>query len=221
MKVTFSSNAKKAIFSFVLLTTMGVVNVAHSAIPVIDPAAIAQAVQQVQNQVQQIQNMRQQLKAVTDNGNYASLLNDPNLRKQLNKYLPKGYTDIIQAVQKGDAGALQSVYNQVLQSEQQKRSNMTGIERVKVAQATQEAQMIVMMKHLDTRSSSMQNLVNQINRTQNTAQKQDLMNALQAEQAMIQIDLGKMQVMMKLAEEQRRLANKQAGEEWRKARFKK
>ena len=81
--------------------------------------------------------------------------------------------------------------------------------------------MIVMMKHLDTRSSSMQNLVNQINRTQNTAQKQDLMNALQAEQAMIQIDLGKMQVMMKLAEEQRRLANKQAGEEWRKARFKK
>ena len=47
------------------------------------------------------------------------------------------------------------------------------------------------------------------------------MNALQAEQAMIQIDLGKMQVMMKLAEEQRRLANKQAGEEWRKARFKK
>lgn len=216
MKVTFI-HAKKAIFSFVLLTTMGVVNVAHSAIPVIDPAAIAQAVQQVQNQVQQIQNMRQQLKAVTDNGNYANLLNDPNLRKQLNKYLPKGYTDIIQAVQKGDAGALQSVYNQVLQSEQQKRSNMTGIERVKVAQAAQEAQMIVMMKHLDTRSSSMQNLVNQINRTQNTAQKQDLMNALQAEQAMIQIDLGKMQVMLQMGEQQRRLAEKQAVDEYRQS----
>ena len=190
MKVTFI-HAKKAIFSFVLLTTMGVVNVAHSAIPVIDPAAIAQAVQQVQNQVQQIQNMRQQLKAVTDNGNYASLLNDPNLRKQ----------------QK----------NQVLQSEQQKRSNMTGIERVKVAQAAQEAQMIVMMKHLDTRSSSMQNLVNQINRTQNTAQKQDLMNALQAEQAMIQIDLGKMQVMLQMGEQQRRLAEKQAVDEYRQS----
>lgn len=218
MKVTFSSNAKKAIFSIALLTTMGVANVAHSAIPVIDPAAIAQAVAQVKNQISQIKNMHQQLKAITDNGNYADLLNDPNLRKQLNKYLPSGYTDIVQAVQKGDAGALQSVYNQVLQAEAQKRSSMTGAERVKIAQATQEAQMIVMMKHLDTRSNSVQNLVNQINRTQNTAQKQDLMNTLQAEQAMIQIDLGKMQVMMNMAERQEKMAEKQAEDDyWKKA----
>lgn len=220
MKVTFSSNAKKAIFSIVLLTTMGVANVAHSAIPVIDPAAIAQAVTQVKNQISQIENMRQQLKAITDNGNYADLLNNPALRQQLNKYLPKGYTDIVQAVQKGDAGALQSAYNQVLQAEAQKRSTMTGAERVKVAQATQEAQMIVMMKGLDVRSNSVQNLVNQINRTQNTAQKQDLMNTLQAEQAMIQIDLGKMQVMLQMGEQQRRLAEQQAGEDYAKKVFK-
>lgn len=217
MKVTFSSKAKTAIFSFALLTGISTVHLAHGAIPVIDPAAISQAVTQVQNQVSQIQNMRQQLKAVTDNGNYANLLNDPNLRKQLNKHLPKGYTDIVQAVQKGDAGALQSVYNQVLQAEAQKRSTMTGAERLKVAQATQEAQMIVMMKHLDVRSNSLQNLVNQINRTQNTAQKQDLMNALQAEQSMIQIDLGKMQIMLQLSEQQRRLAEKQAIDEYRKS----
>lgn len=217
MKVTFSSNAKKAIFSIVLLTTMGVANVAHSAIPVIDPAAIAQAVTQVKNQISQIENMRQQLKAITDNGNYADLLNDPNLRRQLNKYLPSGYTDIVQAVQKGDAGALQSVYNQVQQAEAQKRSSMTGVERLKVAQATQEAQMIVMMKHLDTRSSSVQNLVNQINRTQNTAQKQDLLNALQAEQSMIQIDVGRMQIMLQLSEQQRRSAERQAVDEYRKS----
>lgn len=220
MKVTFSSNAKKAIFSIALLTTMGAANVAHSAIPVIDPAAISQAVTQVKNQISQIENMRQQLKAITDNGNYADLLNDPNLRKQLNKYLPSGYTDIVQAVQKGDAGALQSVYNQVLQAETQKRSTMTGAERLKVAQATQEAQMIVMMKHLDTRSSSVQNLVNQINRTQNIAQKQDLLNALQAEQAMIQIDLGKMQVMLQMGEQQRRSAERQAVDDFNKTRRK-
>lgn len=216
MKVTFSSKAKTAIFSFALLTGVSTVHLAHGAIPVIDPAAISQAVTQVQNQVSQIQNMRQQLKAMTDNGNYADLLNNPNLRKQLNKYLPKGYTDVVQAVQKGDAGALQSVYNQVLQAEAQKRSTMTGAERVKVAQASQEAQMIVMMRHLDVRSNSLQNLVNQINRTQNTAQKQDLLNALQAEQAMIQIDLGKMQIMLQLSEQQRRLAEQQAIDEHRK-----
>lgn len=218
MSVTFSSKAKTAIFSFALLTGIGATNLAYSAIPVIDPAAIAQAVTQVQNQVSQIQNMRQQLKAITDNGNYADLLKDPNLRKALNKYLPKGYTDIIQAVQKGDAGALQSAYEQVQQAEAQKRSSMTGEQRLKIAQATQEAQMIVMMKGLDVRSSSLENLVNQLNRTQNTAQKQDLMNALQAEQAMIQIDLGKMQVMFQMAEQQRRSAERQAVDEYQKRR---
>ncbi|RKW42623.1 MAG: hypothetical protein D8B60_03950 [Moraxella sp.] len=220
MKVNFSSKAKTAIFSFVLLTGIGTTNLTYSAIPVIDPSAIAQAVKQVENQARQIENMRQQLKAVTDNGNYADLLNDPNLRRQLNKYLPSGYTDIVQAVQKGDAGALQSVYNKVLQSEQQKRSSMIGAERVKVANATQEAQMIVMMKHLDTRSNSMQNLVNQINRTQNSAQKQDLMNALQAEQSLIQIDLGKMQIMLQMGEQQRRSAERQAVDDFNKTRRK-
>lgn len=220
MKVNFSSKAKTAIFSFVLLTGIGTTNLTYSAIPVIDPSAIAQAVKQVENQARQIENMRQQLKAVTDNGNYADLLNDPNLRRQLNKYLPSGYTDIVQAVQKGDAGALQSVYNKVLQSEQQKRSSMTGAERVKVANATQEAQMIVMMKHLDTRSNSMQNLVNQINHTQNSAQKQDLMNALQAEQSLIQIDLGKMQIMLQMGEQQRRSAERQAVDDFNKTRRK-
>lgn len=214
MQIKFSQSAKQAISCLVLSAVIGNV---HAGLPVVDFGAIAQAITQVQNQVQQIQNMRQQLKAITDNGNFANLLNDPNLRKMLNKYLPKGYTDIVQAVQKGDAGALQSAYEQVQRAEAQKRSSMTGKQRLKMAQATQEAQMIVMMKGLDVRSNSLENLVNQLNRTQNTAQKQDLMNALQAEQAMIQIDLGKMQVMFQMAEQQRRSAEQQAVDEYRKS----
>lgn len=214
MQIKFSQSAKQAISCLVLSAVIGNV---HAGLPVVDFGAIAQAITQVQNQVQQIQNMRQQLKAITDNGNFANLLNDPNLRKMLNKYLPKGYTDIVQAVQKGDAGALQSAYEQVQRAEAQKRSSMTGKQRLKMAQATQEAQMIVMMKGLDVRSNSLENLVNQLNRTQNTAQKQDLMNALQAEQAMIQIDLGRMQIMLQMAEQQRRSAEQQAVDEYRKS----
>lgn len=221
MKVKFSAKAKTAIFSFVLLVGMGSSTATYaSGVPVFDGANVAQAIAQVQNQVRQIESMRQQIRAITDNGNYADLLNNPYLRQQLNKYLPKGYTDIVQAVQKGDAGALQSAYEQVQRAEAQKRSSMTGAERVKIAQATQEAQMIVMMKGLDTRSNSLQNLVNQINRTQNTAQKQDLMNTLQAEQAMIQIDLGKMQIMLQMAEQQRRSAERQAVDDFNKSRRK-
>lgn len=58
MKVNFSSKAKTAIFSFVLLTGIGTTNLTYSAIPVIDPSAIAQAVKQVENQARQIENMR-------------------------------------------------------------------------------------------------------------------------------------------------------------------
>lgn len=121
MQIKFSQSAKQAILCLVLSGTF-VANTAQAAMVVVDFGAIAQAITQVQNQVQQIQNMKQQLKAITDNGNFADLLNDPNLRKLLNKYLPKDYSDIMQAVQQGDSGALQDIYEKVLQDEEQKRS---------------------------------------------------------------------------------------------------
>lgn len=214
MKLTFSTKAKKAISALVVYTTLNTTALA-AGLPVIDVGAIAQAIAQVNNQVKQIEHMKNQVKAITDNGNFADLLNDPNLRKQINKYLPEGYTDIVQAIHKGDAGALQQIYEQVQKDEQQRRK-IKAPERVKIANAVVEAQMIGMIKTLDVRSKSMKNLVNQINRTENAAQKADLMNALQAEQAMIQIDLGKMQIMMNMAQEQRRLAERQAVDEFNK-----
>lgn len=221
MNVNFSKTAKQAILALSissLLSSLLFTGVANAGLPVIDVSAIAQAITQVNNQIKQIENMRSQLKAITDNGNFADLLNDPNLRNQLNQYLPKGYSDITQL--SNNTGALQSIYQQVLQAEANKRQSMTGAERVKIASAMAEAQLIGMMKTLDTRSQSVQTLVNQINRTQNTAQKQDLMNTLQAEQAMINVDLNKMQVMMKMAERQEKMAEKQAVDEFNKSRRK-
>ena len=179
-------------------------------VPVIDPMAIAQAKLQVDQ-------LREQVKAITDNGNFASLLKDPNLRKQFNKYLPQGYTDVMQAVQQGDASALQNIYKQVLAEEKRKQKTMTGAERVKMTQAAAEAQMIGMMRTLDVRSQSVSNLIDQINRTGNMAQKQDLMNTLQAEQAQISLDMNRMQVLIKMTERQEKMAERQAVEEYRKS----
>lgn len=209
--VKFSKQAATAIVSFALLTPLAVTPAQAAGVPVIDVSAIAQAVTQVNNQVQQIKQLDQQIKAITDNGNFADILQDPTLRREINKYLPPGYSDILQAVQKGDAGALQGIYQQVIADEKKRQSSMTGAERVKMTGAVAEAQMIGMMKTLDVRSQSVQSLVNQINRTQNTAQKQDLMNTLQAQQAQINIDLNRMQVMMKMMERQERLAERQQG----------
>ena len=96
-KVNFSKKAIAAILSLSLMSSA-----IAAGVPVIDPANLAQAVAQVKNQVQQIENMRAQLKAMTDNGKYADIINNPAIRKQLNQYLPKNYSDVITAAQRGD-----------------------------------------------------------------------------------------------------------------------
>lgn len=191
---------------------------AHSAgVPVIDPTAIAQAVSQVKNQIQQIKQLDSQIRAITDNGNYGDLLNNPAIRKELNKYLPAGYNDIFEAARKGDLGALEQVAIRASQREKQAQTSQTGLLRYKSVQLLQEAQMSTMMDAMDTRANRVQALVNQINSTANTAQKQDLMNTISAESAMINLEMNRMQIMMKQAEQQEKLATRQANVEAHKA----
>lgn len=118
-KVNFSKKALAVIASLALLATTVQTK---AGVPVIDATAIAQAIVQVENQVRQIENMRAQLKAMTDNGNYAALLDNPAIRQQLNKYLPKGYTDIFEAARRGDLSALNKVVEAMKKQDQQTRA---------------------------------------------------------------------------------------------------
>lgn len=208
-KVNFSKKAIAAILSLSLMSSA-----IAAGVPVIDPANLAQAVAQVKNQVQQIENMRAQLKAMTDNGKYADIINNPAIRKQLNQYLPKNYSDVITAAQRGDLGALQQVANAAAQREKQAQTSQTGVQRIAANRLLTEASMDGMMKTLDARSNNIQNLINRINTTQNPAQKADLANALSAQQAQIGIDMNRMQIMMKQAENQEKLAHRQAAREY-------
>lgn len=218
MRINFSKKAVASIMSFALLTSAATLPAHSAGVPVIDPTAIAQAVSQVNNQVQQIKQLQSQIKAITDNGNYADLLNVPSVRKELNKYLPSGYNDVFEAARKGDLGALEKVAKQAADREKQAQNAQTGKVREKSIQLLQEAQMSAMMDAMNTRSNRIQSLVNTINTTQNTAQKQDLMNAIGAESAMVNLEMNRMQVMMKQAEQQEKLANRQAGREYSDAR---
>lgn len=189
-------------------------------VPVYDISNFLQAVAQVQNQVQQIKQLRSQIRAITDNGNFAGLLDNPLIRDQLNQYLPAGYTDVFQAAARGDLGALQQVVDRAIQQEKYAQSSQTGAERIAATRMLTEAQMMGMMKGLDAQSTRVQSLVNQINGTSNSAQKQDLMNTLSATQAQISIELGRMQVMMQQAEHQEKLAERQAAKELQSQRYK-
>lgn len=219
MSINFSKKALASIVSFALLTSAATLPAHSAGVPVIDPAAIAQAVSQVKNQVQQINQLQSQIKAITDNGNYADLLNIPSVRQELNKYLPSGYNDIFEAARRGDLGALEQVAKQAADREKRAQNAQTGKVRQKSIQLLQEAQMSSMMDAMNTRSNRIQSLVNRINTTQNTAQKQDLMNTIGAESAMVNLEMNRMQIMMKQAEQQEKLANRQAGKEYAKKAF--
>lgn len=213
MRINFSKKAITSIMSFALLTSAATLPAHSAGVPVIDPAAIAQAVSQVKNQIQQIKQLDSQIRAITDNGNYADLLNNPLVRKQLNQYLPAGYTDVFEAARRGDLGALEQVARQASEREKRAQTGQTGVARQKAVQLMTEAQMDAMMNAMNTRGQRVQDLVNRINTTQNTAQKQDLMNTISAEQAMINLEMNRMQIMMKQAENQEKLAARQGTRE--------
>ena len=128
MSLNFSKKAAQAITAFVLSGVL-VTTATAGGVPVFDGANVAQAIAQVQNQIKQIENARNQLKAITDNGNFGDLVNHPDIRRQLNKYLPKGYSDIFEAARKGDLGALEQVVRQAEQAEKTAQNAQTGAAR--------------------------------------------------------------------------------------------
>ncbi|STZ74924.1 P-type DNA transfer protein VirB5 [Moraxella lacunata] len=224
-KVNFSKKALAVIASLALLVTTVP---AQSGVPVIDATAIAQAVAQVENQIRQIENMRAQLKAMTDNGNYAELLDNPAIRQQLNKYLPKGYTDVFEAARRGDLSALNKVVDAMKKQDQQTRTNQSGAALASAQVVQARAVLGVAANNLNAREVQLESLVRQLNATQNPAQKQDLIGAITAHHAAVQTDLGKIQIQMQMAEQYRRQYEQYANQEsmaklqeQRRANFKK
>jgi type IV secretion system protein VirB5 len=191
-----------------------------AGVPVIDAGSIAQAITQVQNQVNQIQKARDQLRSLTGNSMLGQILNDPNTRKLLNQHLPKGYSDVYQAMERGDLGALQTVYEGVVADEKRKRTQGTGKERLASTMLLNKAQTTAMMGSLNQRSNNIQSLLNQINLTTDASSKADLANRLTAEQNMISLDMNKMQVAMKISEQNEALARRQVMSQSRGKMFK-
>lgn len=192
----------------------------QAGVPVFDGSAIPRHAMQMIEMGKQLKQMEMQYRAMTDNGNYTQLFSNPLVRKQLNKYLPNGYSDIFEAARRGDLGALEQVVNASMQKEKQAQTHQSGVERVAAVRLLTNAQMSGMITALNARSGRVQSLFNQINETANPAQKQDLMNTIAAEQAMISIDMNKMQIMMKQAEQQERFAERQAAKELQRQRYK-
>lgn len=136
---------KKLLVGGILMSSIGVAN---AGIPVIDAGSLAQAVIQVQQQVTEIQEAKNRLKSMTGNAGLGELVNDPTVRKALNQYLPKGYTDITQVMRNGDTGALNGILNDIKKQEASYKGQ--GKERLAATVLLNQANMQGLLKSLDT-----------------------------------------------------------------------
>lgn len=210
-KVNFSKQAAAFIASLALLVTA--VPAQAAGVPVIDASAIAQAVVQVENQIRQIEQLHAQVKAITDNGNYAGLLDDPSVRTMLNKYLPSGYTDVFDAARRGDVKALEKVIAMVEAEERNAQTAQTGKARAQANMLKSRAQLKLGMDAMAQDVQRVRNIMNQINRTQNAAQKADLTNTLISQSAMIQANAATLNIMMQQAQADEKIAREQIARE--------
>ena len=212
---------KKSIMSAVMVSMLSISPVivttsATAGIPVIDAGSIAQAVQQVihmktqiDNQISQIRSMEAQFKSITGSRNLGQLLNDPALRN----YLPQDYANIYDAIKSGNTSKLSRSLDNIAKQEKGYANQKNGAERYATQALISKASSIEALEAQSKRLDNIQNLMTQINFANDPKAAQDLANRLSAEQAMVQTEQVRINLMSQLNEANLRLAREQRDKE--------
>ncbi len=212
---------KKSIMSAVMVSMLSISPVivttnATAGIPVIDAGSIAQAVQQViqlktqiDNQVSQIRQMEAEYKSITGSRNLGQLLNDPALRN----YLPQDYANIYDAIKSGNTSKLSRSLDNIAKQEKGYANQKNGAERYATQALINKASSIEALEAQSKRLDNIQNLMTQINFANDPKAAQDLANRLSAEQAMVQTEQVRINLMSQLNDANLRLAREQRDKE--------
>lgn len=196
---------------------LGVGNVAHAGIPVIDSSNLAQAIAQVQawaqqyeQMVQQIQQLQKQYSNLNGIRNMANLVNDPASRQ----YLPEDYQDILnngagQWAEIRDAAKKFDISQTSLsETSDVAQAFNAGAKQAALNRATAE----LSYSAASQRFSKIQVLLDKINDSPDAKDMADLQGRIQAEQVMLQNEANKLQALQQLVSAQRDLQAQQAQE---------
>ncbi|CAH5303579.1 MULTISPECIES: P-type DNA transfer protein VirB5 [Enterobacteriaceae] len=186
--------SKCSIFLCVALTC-GSANA--GGIPVFDAAGLAQALQtvvQLKQQIDEIKGLRSQLEGIRNMGD---LLNQPELRN----YLPTDWKGVYDQVKNGGYKGLDGSFNAIEDAESVagKSSEMAALKKRQwensVANKSMgEAAYSAALKRLD----NIESLGRQINATQDAKASMDLQARIQQEQALIQNETSRLQLISML-----------------------
>ena len=196
---------KQALTIAIITTSLNTVT--HAAgIPVIDVGSIVQAKLNIDESKKRLNELKSQVKAQTGNAGLGKLVADQTVKANLNKYMSS--SDINNAVKTGNVGALQTMYDKVKADEANFEGK--GKERLAATLLVNQAQINGLLATIDTRNAKIESIMQQIDATTDLASKADLANALAAEQALVNAEMNRMQVLMKQGDLNAQAAERQA-----------
>ena len=217
MRFLTSSLARAALCTSMLMGATA----ANAGIPVIDVAAIVQAVQevmqsvqQIQNQIRQIEQLQSQVDAITGARNLGDVLNNPVLQN----YIPANASQLVGNVQSnGYAGLTDAARN--LRNAQMTYNclNLAGNDRTQcqAALAMPYQQKAFMQDAMDAargRIAQIQSLMRQINATPDAKAVAEIQARIEAENAMLQHQQTQINLVRGLADAEARVAESRAKE---------
>jgi len=195
---------------------------ARAGIPVIDVAAIAQAVQdvlngiaQIENQYQQILGLQQQINSISNARSLGDVLNNPALQN----YVPREASTLVRSLESGGYGTLAGA-SKVLRDAQMTYNCMDLEDAGKRSQCQsslakpyqQKAFMEDALSKARDRVAQINSLMRRAGATTDQKEIQEVTARIGAESALLQHEVSQIELMRGLAEADQRVAESRARE---------
>lgn len=193
---------------------------AFAGIPVsvlMDVPAIANQVQtmtqwtnQYQQMVSQIQGLQRQYNAMTGLRNLGQIMNNPSLRN----YLPEEWAGIYSQLKTGSYPSITGRANTIYSSEGMDSAAVGGRKRQQDVMVANKAMTMEAYKATEARLQNINSLMLEANAQQDAKGAADLANRMAAEQAMIQNEQVRLNLLVQLQAAEKQLADQQRAREF-------
>jgi len=186
------------------------------AVVVDTPGALNQArtmtqwANQYRQMVDQIQGLQRQYNALSGLRNLGQIFNNPALRN----YLPPEWTGVYDQVRSGNLNGISSRANAIYSSEGFDSAAVGGRKRQQDVMVANKAMTMEAYKATEARVQNINALMQQANLQQDAKGAADLANRMAAENAMIQNEQVRLNLLMQLQTAEKQLADQQRQREF-------
>jgi len=171
---------------------------------------MAQWAKQYQQMLSQIKGLQQQYAAMTGLRNLGQIMNDPSLRN----YLPEEWAGIYNKLQTGNYPSITGRAKTIFSNEGFDSTAVGGRKRQQDVMVANKAMTMEAYKATEARLQNINALMAKANAQQDTKGAADLANRMAAEQAMIQNEQVRLNLLVQLQAAEKQLADQQRAREF-------